>query len=111
MAKESTSGLMAESTTDNGSTTKWKEMAHSRGPMAVDMLECTKTIKSTDKELSNGQMVASTSVNGAKENNMEKVFTSKKAKRDKEFGTWAKERSGSVTPREQQTSDDKNKIM
>ena len=42
-------------------------------------------------ELSNGQMVVSTSVNGAKESNTDKVFTSKKERREKASGRWAKE--------------------
>ena len=35
-----------------------------------------------------GQMVENILVTGFKENNMEKVFTLKKVKRDKVFGKW-----------------------
>lgn len=59
------------------------------------MKETIKMIKSMVKELLNGQMEENILVNGAKENNTVKEFTSKKEKRDSVFGKWVREQSGS----------------
>jgi hypothetical protein len=48
-------------------------------------------IKNMVKELLNGQMEENILVNGAKENNTVKEFTSKKEKRDSVFGKWVRE--------------------
>lgn len=89
-------------TMDNGLTIKWRAKALSLGVMAADTTETTKMIKSTGMELLSGQTEENISVSGAKASNTEKEFTSKKAKRDRESGKWARELSGSRT---QPTSD------
>ena len=63
-------GLMAVSTTDNGSTTKWKGRVPSPGAMDVVMLVNIRMIKNMDKVHLNGLMVVSISANGTKVNNM-----------------------------------------
>jgi len=97
MELENISGLMEESIMDHGLTIKWKGKVHSRGVMEEDMLECTRTIRSTVMELSNGQMVGSTLESGVKESNTARESTSKKARKDKVSGTWAKELNGLKT--------------
>jgi len=68
-------GLMAESTMDNGSTTKWRAKALLHGVTVVDMLDNIRMIRNTDKEPLSGQMVENISENGTKENNTEMEFT------------------------------------
>jgi len=63
--------------------------------MAVDMKVTIRTIKNTDTEPSSGQMEGSISETGAKVNSMARVSTSKRARRDKASGRWARESSGS----------------
>ena len=99
MDKANINGLMVVFTMDNGLTTKWKGKELSLGVTAVDMKEIIKMIKSTATELLNGQTAGNILVNGAKVNNTEKEFTSKRAKRDKVSGKWGKELSGSRLPR------------
>ena len=53
---ENTGGPMVESTTDNGSTIKWKAMELSPGLMAESTSDNIRMIKSMDKVLLNGQM-------------------------------------------------------
>ena len=93
--KVSIVGLMAVSTTDSGSTTRWRVKAPSLGAMEEDMKETTRMIKSMAMVPSSGLMVESTSVTGVKVSNTEKVSTSKRVKRDKASGRWARELSGS----------------
>ena len=88
MVQAYTAGRMAEFTKENGSTIKWKVRVFLLGAMDVDTSDNTKTIKNTVMVLLNGQMVENILVTGFKENNMEKVFTLKKVKRDKVFGKW-----------------------
>ena len=45
-------------------------------------------------EHSNGQTEENISANGAKENNTEREYTSKKGRKDKASGTWAKGQNG-----------------
>jgi hypothetical protein len=97
--KENTSGPMVVFIMDNGLTTRWKDKVLSHGVTAEDMKETIKMIKNMDMEHLSGQMVGNTLENGAKVNSTVKEFISKKAKRDKAFGKWAKELSGSRTPR------------
>jgi|TARA_B110001450_G_scaffold236451_1_gene241910 hypothetical protein len=99
MDRVSISGLMGVFTTDNGSTTKWKDKVLSHGVMGVDTKETTKMIRNMVTVPSSGQMAENISVNGAKANSMVKVFTLKRAKRDKVSGRWEKELSGSRLPR------------
>lgn len=87
-------GPMVVSTAARGSTIKWKDKALLLGVMADDMLAAIRMIRSTATEPLNGQMVESILVNGAKVNNMEKVFTSKKARKGRVFGKWARGLSG-----------------
>jgi hypothetical protein len=94
MGKANTYGLTEESTKASGSTIRWKATACLLGATAVDMWANTKTTKSMDKALSNGQMVGSILDNGAKGNNTDKVLISRKVKREKAPGTWEKELSG-----------------
>jgi hypothetical protein len=103
--KVSIVGLMAVSTTVSGSTTRWRAKAPSLGVTEEDMKETTRMIKNTATVPLNGLMVESTSVTGAKVSNMEKVSTSKRAKRDKESGRWARELSGSRLLAALQTND------
>merc|ERR1711974_231137 len=70
-----TSGPMAESTMDNGLTTKWKVKVPLLGVMVVDMLVNTKMTRSMGKVHLNGQMAESISENGTKVNNTDKVPT------------------------------------
>ena len=95
MDKVNINGLMVVFTMDNGLTTKWRGKELSLGVTAVDMKEIIKMIKSTVTELLSGQTEGNILVNGAKVNNTGKEFTSKRAKRDKVSGKWAKELSGS----------------
>lgn len=95
MDRVNINGLMVVFTMDNGLTTKWRDKEHSHGAMGVDMKETTKMIKNTDTVHLSGLMAENISENGARANNMEKVFTSKRVKRDKESGRWEKELSGS----------------
>ena len=104
MEKENINGPMVEFTTASGLITKWKVKAPSPGAMAVDTLAAIKMIKSMVMVLLSGQMVASILVNGVKANNTEKEFTSKKVKRGKESGKWARELSGSRLQHLQQTA-------
>jgi hypothetical protein len=67
-----TFGLMAESTMDNGWTTKWKDKELLPGVTAEDMSDSTRMIRSTDKVPLSGQMAESISENGTKGNNTEK---------------------------------------
>jgi hypothetical protein len=103
--KVSIVGLMAVSTTVNGSTTRWRAKAPLLGVTEGDMKVTTRMIRSTDMEPSNGLMAESTSVTGAKVSNTEKVSTSKRAKRDKVSGRWARELSGSRMPAALQIND------
>ena len=105
MVKESIVGLMAVSTTVNGSITRWKAKVPSLGVTEEDMKETTRMIKSTGMVHLSGQMVGSTLVTGAKVNNMERESISKRARRDKESGRWARELSGSRTQEAQLTSE------
>ena len=75
MEMVNTSGLMVESTTVNGSTTRWKAKAPSPGAMVVYMLVNTRMIRSMVTVLSNGQMAENTSESGTKESNTGKVHT------------------------------------
>ena len=95
MAPVSTSGLMAESTKENGSTIKWKARGHSHGAMGDAMLVSTRMIKNMVKERLSGQMAESTLDNGIKESNTAKAPTLRKERRDKASGKWAKELNGS----------------
>jgi hypothetical protein len=88
MEQENTDGLMEEFTKENGLTIKWRVRVFSLGVMDVDTLDNTKTIRNMVMVPLNGQMVENILVTGFKENNMEKVFTLKKVKRDKVFGKW-----------------------
>ena len=88
MEQENTDGLMEEFTKENGLTIKWRVRVFSLGVMDVDMLDNTRTIRNMVMVPLNGQMVENILVTGFKENNMEKVFTLKKVKRDKVFGKW-----------------------
>ena len=88
-------GLMVEFTTANGLITKWKDKVLSLGATAEDMKETIRMIRSMVMELLSGQTAENILVIGAKENNMEKEFISKKEKRDKVSGRWEKESSGS----------------
>ena len=97
--KANINGLMAVFTTDSGSTTKWKDKELLHGVIGVDTKETTKMIKNMVTVRSSGRMAENISVNGAKANSMVKVFTSKRAKRDKVSGKWAKELNGSRLPR------------
>ena len=63
--------------------------------MAVDTKETIKMIRNMVMELLSGLTAESILETGAKVNNMEKEFTSKRVKRDKAFGKWARESSGS----------------
>jgi hypothetical protein len=54
---ENTGGPMEESTMDNGSTIKWKDMELSLGQMAESTSDNIRMTKNTDKVLLNGQMV------------------------------------------------------
>ena len=99
MDKVNINGLMVVFTMDNGLTTKWKAKELSLGVTAVDMKAIIKMIKNMVTELLSGQTVGNILVNGAKVNNTGKEFTSKRAKRDKASGKWAKELSGSRLPR------------
>lgn len=92
--KESTVGLMAVSIMVNGLITKWKAKVLLPGVTAEDMRATTRMIKSMDTVHLSGQMVGSTLVTGAKVNNMERESISKRARRDKESGRWARESSG-----------------
>ena len=103
--KESTVGLMAVSIMVNGLITKWKAKVLLPGVTAEDMRATTRMIKSMDTVHLSGQMVGSTLVTGAKVNNMARVSTSKKARRDRESGRWARELSGSRILGAQQTND------
>ena len=94
MDKESMFGQMVEYTEENGSTTKWKVQVCSHGVTAVDMQVNTRMIRSMDKEHLNGLMVASIQVCGAKANNMDRAHISKKVRKEKESGTWARELNG-----------------
>ena len=85
---------MAESTMDNGSIIKWKDMVLSPGLMAENTSENIKTIRNTVKVLLNGLMAETIQVNGKTENNMEKEFISKKANKEKAPGKWEKESNG-----------------
>ena len=76
MVKESIVGLMAVSTTVNGSITRWKAKVPSLGVTEEDMKETTRMIKSTGMVHLSGLMAGSTSVTGAKVNNMERESTS-----------------------------------
>ena len=62
-------GLMAESTMDNGWTTKWKVKEPSLGVTAEDMSGSTKMIRNMGKVPLSGQMAESISENGTKVNN------------------------------------------
>lgn len=104
-ARESIVGLTAVFTMANGSTIKWKAKVPLPGVTEEDMKETIRMIKSMDTEPSSGQMVGNTLVTGAKVNNTVKVCTSKRAKRDKASGRWARELSGSRTLEAQQTND------
>lgn len=88
-------GPTVESTMVSGSTIKWKAKELLHGATVGDMSETISMIKSMDKVPSNGQMVENISVNGAKENNMARVSTSRKVKRGRESGRWVRESSGS----------------
>ena len=93
--KVSINGLMVVSTTDSGWTTRWRAKALSPGAMVVDTKATTRMIKSTGTEPSSGPMAGNISASGAKANSTEKEFTSKRARRDKESGRWARGLSGS----------------
>ena len=54
-----TNGQTEEFITVNGPTTKWRDTVLSHGLTAENTLVNTKTIKNTDKDHLNGQMVAS----------------------------------------------------
>lgn len=103
--KESTVGLMAVSIMANGLITKWRAKVLLPGATAEDMRATTRMIKNTDMVPLSGQMVGSTLVTGAKVNNMERESTSKRVRRDKESGRWARELSGSKTLEAQLTSE------
>jgi uncharacterized oligopeptide transporter (OPT) family protein len=103
--KVSIVGLTAVSTMVNGSTTRWRVKAPSLGVMEEDMKETTRMIRSTAMVHSSGQMVESTSVTGAKVSNTAKVSTSKRARRDKVSGRWARELNGSRMPAALQIND------
>ena len=95
MALASIDGLMGEYIKESGLIIKWKEKAFSLGVMAVVMSEAIKMIRNMVMAHLNGLMVASILVNGSWVNSMEKEFISKKERKDKVFGRWAKELSGS----------------
>jgi hypothetical protein len=95
MDKESISGQMVVFTTVSGLITKWKDKAPSLGVMAVDTRETIKMIRNMVMELLSGLTAESILETGARVNNMEKEFTSKRVKRDKVSGKWEKELSGS----------------
>jgi hypothetical protein len=94
-ARVNTVGLMAVFTMANGSTTKWKAKVLLPGVTEEDMKETTRMIKSMAMVHSSGPMAGSTSVTGAKVNSTARVSTSKRARRDKVSGRWARESSGS----------------
>lgn len=95
MALASTDGLTEEFIKESGLIIKWKERVFSHGVMAVVTWEAIKMIRSMVMVHSNGLMVASILENGFWENSMGREFISKKAKKDKVFGRWVKELSGS----------------
>ena len=69
------------------------------------MLVNTRTIKNMDTVLSTGQMVESTSENGAKESNTEKELILKKERKDSVSGKWARESNGLKIPMEANKND------
>lgn len=75
METGNTYGLMAESTTDNGLTIRWKAKVLLPGVTVDDMLGNIKTTRNMGKEHLNGLMAENISENGTKENNMVEVFT------------------------------------
>jgi len=94
-ARENIVGRTDVSTMASGSTTRWKAKALSLGATAEGMRATIRMTKSMDMVHSNGLMAESISVSGVKVNNTEKECTSKRAKRDKASGRWARESSGS----------------
>ena len=70
-------------------------MVHSRGATVVDTLDNTRTIRNMATELSNGQTEGNTLESGSKVSSTERAYTSKKGRRDKASGRWAKGLSGS----------------
>ena len=95
IALVSIDGQTEEFRKENGLIIKWKERVFLRGVMAVVMLEAIKMIRSMVMVHLNGQMVVNILVNGFWENSMVREFTLKKVKKDKVFGRWVKELSGS----------------
>lgn len=92
--KVSIVGLMVVFTMGSGSTIRWRAKALSLGVMAGDTKATTRMIRSMVMAPLSGQMAESTSVSGVKVNNTVKESTSKRAKRDKVSGRWARESSG-----------------
>jgi len=93
-ARANTDGPMVECTTDNGLTIKWKDKAPLHGAMEGAMLVAMRMIKSMDMVHSSGPMAVSILVSGAKANNTAKAYTSKKVKKGRVSGKWAKELNG-----------------
>ena len=100
MDKVSIVGQTEGFTMGSGLTIRWRDKAPSLGVMAEGIKAITRMIRSMVMVPLNGLMVESTSVSGAKVNNTGKESTSKRAKRDKASGRWARESSGSKISQE-----------
>ena len=74
-ATENTLGKMGEFLKENGKTTWWMERAHSFFQVGRNTRDSTKAIKSTVLVHFSGQMDANMSVNGSRENSMERAPT------------------------------------
>ena len=72
---ESTSGLTANCTRANGSTTKCTERDTSNGLTAKNIRENSLMIKEMVKDILSGQMEENTTVSGTSANNMDTVST------------------------------------
>jgi len=95
MAQVSIDGPMEGFIRESGRIIKWKVKVYLRGAMAGDTWEAIKMIRSMAMVLLSGLTVGSILVNGFWGNSMVREFISKKAKKDKGFGRWVKELSGS----------------
>jgi len=62
---------MAANTRENGTTTIWRAWASTYGVTAVNTLESTSMIRSTDMESTAGKMAESTKDSGTLENSMD----------------------------------------
>ena len=95
----STSGTMAESTSDNGRTTLCTVREPTSGLMAGCTTEAIRTTKRTASVFTSGSTAELTSATGVKENRLVSEFTSfltELSERDYTMGTPA--RNGSLSP-------------